>query len=44
MKNIIILVGILMGIASTHVFAHSGGTDKDGGHYDSRTGGYHKHP
>jgi len=37
-----ILIGILM-LASSAVFAHSGGTDSNGCHHDRKNGGYHCH-
>jgi hypothetical protein len=33
----------LLVLGSTIVFAHSGGTDSKGGHYDHINGGYHYH-
>lgn len=45
MKKIIALLLVFMftlALAST-VFAHSGGLDQNGGHWDHRTGTYHKH-
>lgn len=45
MKKIIalILVGIFtLSLAST-ALAHGGGLDQNGGHWDHRTGTYHKH-
>lgn len=41
MKSTIVAVLILF--LSTCVFAHSGGTDRCGGHNDRKRGGYHVH-
>lgn len=40
MKKIAVL---LLALASVMAFAHSGGTDKNGCHYDRKNGGYHCH-
>lgn len=37
------LLAIVVAIANTFVFAHSGGTNSGGCHTDSRTGHYHCH-
>jgi len=39
-KKLAILALALVG---TFAFAHSGGTDKSGCHYDHKNGGYHCH-
>ena len=41
LTSIIMLVAILS--MSVVAFAHSGGTDANGGHYDHSNGTYHKH-
>lgn len=42
-RLIVILVIVLLISVPLPVFAHSGGTDEDGGHYDSSAGEYHYH-
>lgn len=42
MKKIIIISLASLGLAAT-LFAHSGGTDSNGCHTDSKTGYYHCH-
>lgn len=42
MKKVILLV-LLLSLFSVAAFAHSGGTDSSGGHYDHKNGGYHYH-
>lgn len=41
--TLFIVLLILIGACTLTVFAHSGRTDEDGGHYDSSTGEYHYH-
>jgi hypothetical protein len=38
-----ILAIILTFIICSYTFGHSGGTDKNGGHYNRKTGEYHYH-
>jgi hypothetical protein len=40
--SIVLVVTFLLGLAAP-VFAHSGGLDQDGGHYNHETGQYHYH-
>lgn len=40
---LIILTCVLLSLFVVICFAHSGGTDSDGGHYNSSTGEYHYH-
>ena len=40
---VFILCFILLFLMVVPCFAHSGGTDGKGGHYDHSTGGYHYH-
>jgi len=40
MKKVVVF---LIAIASSVAFAHSGGTDKNGCHWDHKNGGYHCH-
>jgi hypothetical protein len=42
MKKITLIIALL-GFATGSVFAHSGGTDSNGGHYNRKTGQYHQH-
>lgn len=37
------ITAVLILLLSTCVFAHSGGTDRCGGHNDRKRGGYHIH-
>ena len=37
------IVALLITIATASAFAHSGGTDRNGCHYDRKNGGYHCH-
>lgn len=37
-----LIVFAVIGFAG-FAYAHSGGLDKNGGHHDRKTGGYHKH-
>jgi len=37
------LIAIVIATASLSVFAHSGGTDRNGCHADNKTGGWHCH-
>lgn len=41
-KKVILLI-LLLSLFSVAAFAHSGGTDSSGGHYDHKNGGYHYH-
>lgn len=43
MKKLALLAVTLATLAAGLAFAHSGGTDKYGCHYDRRTGVYHCH-
>lgn len=43
MKKIIIIATLLLCCFSVLTYAHSGGTDGSGGHYDHGTGEYHYH-
>ncbi len=43
MKKVITLVLTTILFAAVIVFAHSGGTDRYGGHHNRKTGGYHYH-
>lgn len=43
MKLKIITIALLIILFSIPSFAHSGGTDSSGGHYDSSNGEYHYH-
>lgn len=43
MKRLIILLTLLLIVGVAPLFAHSGGTDKYGGHNNRKTGGYHYH-
>lgn len=38
-----LIVAIVMVLASSLTFAHSGGTDSNGCHHEKKTGGYHCH-
>lgn len=38
-----LLLALLVSVLSALAFAHSGGTDAAGCHFDHRTGGYHCH-
>lgn len=40
---IALLITVALSIVAVSVFAHSGGTDGSGGHYDRSTGEYHYH-
>ena len=40
---IILLLFLIFFLSVTKVYAHSGKTDSDGGHYDKETGEYHYH-
>jgi len=40
MKHILLILGLGLSISA---FAHSGGTDSQGGHHDRKRGGYHFH-
>ena len=42
-KRILALVVILLVAFPLFVLAHSGGTDRSGGHYNHKTGEYHYH-
>lgn len=42
MKNILIVI-ILVLVFSSIAYAHSGGTDSSGCHYNRKTGEYHCH-
>lgn len=42
MKKLIAFV-FTVGILAVSLYAHSGGTDKNGCHHDTKTGGYHCH-
>ena len=42
-NNIFVCMLILAFLFSFQAFAHSGGTDSNGGHYDNINGGYHYH-
>lgn len=37
------ILAVLLLLASSLAFAHSGGTDANGCHYNHKTGGYHCH-
>lgn len=37
------ITGAVLLLAATFAFAHSGGTDRNGCHNDSKRGGYHCH-
>lgn len=39
----LLLISILSLAITSIVLAHGGGLDQNGGHYDRRTGQYHKH-
>ena len=41
--NILLLIIIFLLVTFSLAFAHSGGTDSNGGHYDHDTGEYHYH-
>ena len=43
MKKISSILAVLMLLASSAAFAHSGGTDSSGCHHDRKNGGYHCH-
>lgn len=43
MKKRILIIFYLIMLISNICIAHSGGTDSNGGHYDSSTGEYHYH-
>lgn len=45
MKKVIvfIIITLIVAFVSLTGFAHSGGTDSNGGHYDRSTGDYHYH-
>ena len=43
MKCLLILLVLLLAVLPSGAIAHSGGTDGNGGHTDSRDGSYHKH-
>ena len=42
MKKVTLIIALL-GFVTGAVQAHSGGTDSNGGHYNRKTGQYHKH-
>lgn len=41
--RLLVIVFSILILASIGIFAHSGGTDKFGGHRDRKRGGYHYH-
>lgn len=43
MRTIPALIAILVSLSASLAFAHSGGTDRNGCHHESSTGGYHCH-
>ena len=43
MRKVILFVVIILFTITNLCYAHSGRTDKFGGHYDRRTGLYHYH-
>lgn len=43
MKRLLIGIILLLALSPMQTVAHSGGTDGNGGHTDSRDGSYHKH-
>lgn len=43
MKKATALIALAFAFASGIAFAHSGGTDKNGCHTETKTGGYHCH-
>ena len=42
-KKILVIVLLVSLLSTSIVFAHSGRTDKYGGHYNRKTGEYHYH-
>jgi hypothetical protein len=43
MKKVLYLIILIVSINFSYAFAHSGRTDKNGGHYNRKTGQYHTH-
>lgn len=43
MKKLLVMCVLVLSCSAGAVFAHSGGTDKNGCHMDHRTGVYHCH-
>lgn len=43
MKKLIVFISMLIVLLTSTIFAHSGRTDRFGGHYNHKTGEYHYH-
>jgi hypothetical protein len=43
MRTLALALALAFLLSSSIAAAHSGGTDRDGGHYDHKTGIYHYH-